>query len=106
MSFLYSLFSPTHVLALENRSIVLETGIRIAWPQLVANLTGFVAASAFGVCTLVFLIGASLLVISAGDQTKVDNGKKMMVGALIGLAIIMGSYGILRTILYFLYEGA
>jgi hypothetical protein len=70
------------------------------------NITGFVASTAVGLCTLVFLIGAAQLVTSRGDQTAVDNGKKAMIGAAIGLAIIMGSYGILRTLIFFLYAGS
>lgn len=90
---------------LEHRTVILTTGVRIAWTEVFMNITGFLAASAVGVCTLIFLLGASQLVISHGDQTKVDNGKKMMTGALTGLAIVLGSYGILRTVIFFLYAG-
>ena len=103
---LHLLTAPAKALALEDRSVVLNTGIRISWVEAFSNLTGFVAGSAIGVCTLLFLYGAGQLVISRGDQTQVDNGKKAMINALIGLAIVLASYGILRTVLYFLYEGA
>ena len=94
-----------------DRSITLTTGIRSAngslfpWMTVITNITAFVSMSAIGVCTVIFLIGAAQLVLSHGDQTKVDNGKKMMIGALIGLAIILGSYAIVRTLVYFLYVG-
>ncbi len=90
---------------LEERSVTLTTGVRIAWTQVFMNITGFLAATALGLCSLIFLIGAAQLTMARGDQGKVDNGKKAMIGALIGLAIIMGSYGILRTFIYFLYAG-
>lgn len=92
--------------AVAQRSIVLGTGVRIPFIQVMANIYLFMAVSAVGICTVLFLIGAAQLTVSRGDQTKVDNGKKMMISALVGLAIIIGSYGIMRTILYFLYEWA
>ena len=105
--FLLRLFiAPEKAWALQDRFIVVTTGIRIPFNEAIANLTGFVAISAVGVCTLLFLVGAAQLVISHGDQTKVDNGKKMMISAPIGLAIVLSSYGVVRTVLYFLYEGA
>ena len=107
MSFLSFLLTvPMQALALEQRSVVLTTGVRIPWIAAMSNLTGFVAVSAVGVCTLAFLYGAGQLVLSRGNQTEVDNGKKAMIHALIGLAIVLGSYGIIRTVLYFLYEAA
>ena len=106
MSLLRLLLLPVRVLALEDRSVVLTTGIRIPFIQVVGNVTAFAATSATGVCTLLFLIGAAQMTVSHGDQTKVDNGKKMMLSALAGLAIVLSSYAIVRTILFFLYEGA
>ena len=89
--------------AYAQRSIVLTTGIRISIAQVFVNLYAFLAITGVGLCTLIFVAGAASLVLSHGDQTKVDNGKKMMIGSLIGVAIIMGSYGILRTVFFFLY---
>ena len=106
MPLLYFLFAPQTAYALQNRFVFLATGVRISFTQLMGNITGFVAMSAAGVCTLLFLFGAVQITVSHGDQTKVDNGKKMMVSALVGLAIILSAYAIVRTVLYFLYEGA
>ena len=99
------LLAPAAAYALEERFVILGTGVRIPFTQLMGNLTAFLAVSATGVCTLLFLVGAAQITISHGDQTKVDNGKKMMISALIGLAIILSAYAIVRTVLYFLYEG-
>jgi hypothetical protein len=105
MSFLKILLAPVAALAADPRFVTMGTGVQIGWIQAMGNLTRFVVLTATGVCSLLFLAGAAQLTISRGDQTKVDNGKKMMVSALIGLAIVMGSYGIIRTVLFFLYEG-
>lgn len=97
---------PEKAVALFQRFIVVDTGVRTPFLQVMGNIYTFMAVSAAGVCTLLFLLGAAQLTVSKGDQTKVDNGKKLMISALIGLAIILGSYGIIRTVLYFLYEWA
>ena len=105
MSLLHFLFTPGLAFAGEYVTQPLFVpGLRVPFLQVMGNLYQFMAVSAVGVCTLLFLIGAGLLTVSHGDQTKVDNGKKLMISALVGLAIILGSYGIMRTILYFTYE--
>lgn len=99
------LLAPASAAALQQRTVVLTTGIRISFTQLLANITAFLAVTGVGFCTLVFLLGAAQIVTSHGDQTKIDNGKKMMFGSLTGLALITCSYGIIRTVLWFLYGG-
>ncbi len=106
MSFLHFLFTPATAYALEERFVILGTGVRISFVQLMGNLISFLAVSAVGVCTLLFLVGAAQITVSHGDQTKVDNGKKLMISSLIGLAIVLSAYAIVTTVLYFLYEGA
>lgn len=88
------------------RFIVVTSGVRISFTQAMSNITMFLAVSAVSVCTVLFLVGAAQLTMSRGDQTKVDNGKKLMISALVGLAIVLSSYAITSTVLYFLYEGA
>ena len=106
MQLLRLLIAPERVLALEDRFVVVTTGIRISLNQATSNIIAFLATSAVGVCTLIFLIGAAVLTFSGGDQTKKDNAKNIMKFSLIGLAIILASYGIVRTVLYYLYEAA
>lgn len=90
----------------EYRCVTINTGVRIPWVQAFSNVLGFASGSAVGICTLLFLVGAAQITISHGDQTKIDNGKKMMISALVGLAIILSAYAIVRTVLYFLYVGS
>ena len=107
MSFLVRILTaPTAASALEERFVILGTGIRISFVQLVSNLISFLAVSVLSVCTVLFLIGAVQVTVSHGDQTKIDNGKKLMISSLVGLALVLSSYAIVRTVLYFLYEGA
>ncbi len=103
MTLLRLLLVPSLAQAAEGRFVVVTTGVRIPFSQMMSNVTGFLAVSSVSVCTLLFLLGAAQLTISAGDQTKVDNGKKMMISSLIGLAFVLSAYAIVRTVLFFLY---
>ncbi len=93
---------PVRALALQQSTITVP-GLRITFSQLMRNIVGFLASTAVLVCTALFLIGAYLMVFRAYDSNKLDEGKAIMKGALIGLAVILGSYGILRTVLSVLY---
>ena len=99
------LLIPARAQALVERFVVLNTGIRISIPQVLSNVIGFLAITSVALCSLIFLLGAGQLVISHGDQTKVDTGKKMMTGSLMGLGLVLSAYAIVRTVLYFLYFG-
>lgn len=66
-----------------------------------ANDAFFFAA---GIIALtIFLIGAFMMVIGGVNETILQNAKKAMKGSLIGLALITGSYGIYRTVLWWFY---
>ena len=51
----------------------------------------------------IFLVGAFRMVISAGNDSELQSAKGMMKGALIGIALVSGSYGIYRTVVFWLY---
>lgn len=55
------------------------------------------------IAVTIFLVGAFMMVISAGQDTMLQAGKRAMKGSLIGLALIAGSYGIYRTVVWWLY---
>ncbi len=44
-----------------------------------------------------------MMVGSQGQPDRVGTAKKLMTGSLIGMAIVLCSYTILRTVLFFLY---
>jgi hypothetical protein len=95
--------APITASALYDRSMVVQTGVRISIEQLFANVYGFAAASVVSITSVLFLIGASYLVASHGDSNMVDKGKKIMIGSLIGMGIVLGAYGILRTLFAIIY---
>jgi hypothetical protein len=83
----------------------------VCWPgvacmtnvQVLGNVINALFVSASAVCVSIFILGAGFMVFSAGNDTPLQRGKGMMTGSLIGLAIIVGSYAIFRTVVFFLY---
>jgi len=80
--------------------VTLQTGIRASFPAVMTAIVNFLAGSALAVCTAVFFIGAFRMVAYAAKPDKATKGKDIMLDALKGFAIILGSYGILRTLLF------
>lgn len=78
-------------------------GTQISPLQLLGQIAVFAVVSAAIICTCIFIIGAFFLVASHGKDDLVQKGKDFMTGALIGLVVVLGSYGLLRTMLYAIY---
>ena len=95
--------APAAAFALEHRTILMTTGIRVSFATAVQNVVGYLAVSSVAVCTVLFLVGATYLVGSAGQPGPVETGKKLMKGSIIGMAIVLLSYSILRTVLFLIY---
>ena len=54
------------------------------------------------VAAMLFIVGGILMIGSGGSDTFLSTGKKIMKGSLIGFAIVLGSWMILSTVLYFI----
>lgn len=73
-------------------------------PQAVLeNVVQFLLGAGGFVCITVFMLGAFYMVFSRGKEDLLQKGKDLMIGAVVGLAVILGSYGIIRTFFYVLY---
>lgn len=57
--------------------------------------SGFVALT-------LFIVGGVLMIGSGGSDALLSSGKKIMKGSLIGYAIVLMSWMILSTVLYFI----
>jgi hypothetical protein len=53
-----------------------------------------------------FMYGGWLMISSAGDHHAVSEARKIMTGTVIALALVLGSYVIVSTILYVIGGGA
>lgn len=71
--------------------------------QILANIARFLMAMGVFVCITVFMLGAFYMVFSRGKEDLLQKGKDLMIGAVVGLAVILGAYGIIRTFFYVLY---
>lgn len=67
--------------------------------SVVATLQG----SVIPVAVAVFTIGAALYVISGEKEDRKNQGKEFMIGALIGVAIVVAAKAILNLTIYFIY---
>jgi hypothetical protein len=99
---MYQFLIPT-AHALEQRFMVINTGIRVSFGQVLSNAVNFFTGSIAIVCVTIFLLGAGYWVAAAGKQELIDTGKKHMLGALQGLAVTLGAYAIVRTAFFLLY---
>ncbi len=79
-------------------------GNTIDLQQFMGNIVSLGTRWIVGLTTTLFLIGAFMMVLFAGQQTKVDLGKKIMTGALTGLAVVMLSYAIIESVFYVIYS--
>lgn len=63
--------------------------------------------SIVSITAAVFITGALLYIIgSFGKEDLKSNGKNMMIGSLIGMAIVLFARAILHIVLYFMYAGS
>ena len=86
----------------EGRSITVNLGSKIDFWMLIGNILSFLAAAALSIAPVVFLAGVLMYTIGGVDSGRADSGKKLMMASLVGFAVIIGSYSILRVLYYFL----
>ncbi|MEA3248928.1 MAG: TrbC/VirB2 family protein, partial [Patescibacteria group bacterium] len=67
-------------------------------PELLARIITIFTAIAGSVALLMFVYGGIMWLSSGGNKERIETGKKAVVYAVIGLAIIFGSYAILRAL--------
>jgi hypothetical protein len=72
-------------------------------PIMINNVISVAINSITAVCTAIFIVGALLFTISAGDEQRKSLGKDLMIGAMIGIAIVTGARGIMNLVYFFLY---
>ncbi|MBI3336823.1 hypothetical protein HYZ98_04655 [Candidatus Peregrinibacteria bacterium] len=68
------------------------------------NVVNFLMKMGVYVCITVLMLGAFYMVFSRGKEDLLQKGKDLMIGAVVGLAVILGVYGIIRTFFFVLYK--
>lgn len=104
-SLLFALLQPSRaVAALQQRFLTVDTGFgNITFAELSNNLTNIMLYILAVLCFIFFLVGAYYLVVSGGNETRVGKGKDLMIGSLIGLAVALAAYAIIRTVFYVIF---
>ena len=70
--------------------------------QLIINMIDFaITYLAFPLVVLFFLIGGFLLLTSGGSPNRIEQGKKAITGAVIGLVIVLTSVVVIHTFFTF-----
>lgn len=66
------------------------------------NIVTFLGQAIVFVSGAMFLTGAFLLILSGARESLKELGKNLMIGSLVGLGVVLGSYAIWRTVAWFL----
>jgi len=69
---------------------------------LVQNVMNFVLKAAFIICIVLIIYGGFRWMFSFGNQSNISLGQKVIVSAIFGLIIVLASWIIVNTILWFL----
>ncbi|MDO8649433.1 MAG: hypothetical protein Q7R81_06670 [Candidatus Peregrinibacteria bacterium] len=96
---------PQAVLATHQKPNRLQVaiGVDLKLGDIIGNVLEFLVTAIIMLCTVLFAAGAFHFVFSHGQEKFVTRGKDLMIYSLVGLAVVLGAYGILRTVVYILY---
>lgn len=83
--------------------VIIRTGVTSTVAQVLAGLVNVQLAGAGIIATGLFLIGAMIMIGSTGNDQFVTAGKRLMKASVIGLVIVLSSWMILSTLVYFIY---
>jgi type IV secretory pathway VirB2 component (pilin) len=89
-----TLVTPLSLLAAELTNPLGTTDIRVIVARVIQAILGVTGS----VALLVFIYGGFMYLISAGDPDKVKKGKNALLYGVIGLAIIVGAYMLVKTV--------
>lgn len=70
----------------------------LTFAQVVQKITDFLILIAAPLATIMVIVGGYYMVTAAGDSEKFSTGKKTIVYAVLGLAIILLADGVARII--------
>lgn len=69
---------------------------------LINKAIGFVLSFVFGLSVLMIVVAGVMYIISAGDDAKVENAKKWLTYAVVGLIVALLGYAIVYAVSNFL----
>ena len=85
------------------RQLSVNLGSNLSVEAILTNIINYMAGAIIFLASVMFVIGAFFITFSRGEADSVTKGKNFMIGSVIGMTIVLGSYAILRTVFYFIY---
>ncbi len=73
--------------------------------QVMVNIITLILSISGSLALLMFVYGGFLWLISGGNAARVEQGKQILVGALIGLVIIFTSYSLITIVISLIRTG-
>lgn len=86
--------------------VIVNTGYAGNLPELILRVVNFLSYSIGTFCTLAFIVGGAMLVLSRGQDPLLGRAKSLMIESLIGLGLVLGARGILQIVMYVLSVNA
>jgi hypothetical protein len=85
------------------RTLGVNIGTALNVEQILTNIINYMAGAIIFVAAVAFAVGAFYITFSRGEPDLVKRGKDMIIGSVIGMAVVLGSFAILRTVFFFIY---
>ena len=85
-------------------TVCIDTGIskHVTLASVMGNIVNVLLYWSGFVALTLFIVGGILMIGSGGSDALLSSGKKIMKGSLIGYGIVLMSWMILSTVLYFI----
>lgn len=71
-------------------------GVSVTPTSIIGGIVGLLKGVIVAFCTVIFALGALFMILGAGKEDLFQKGKTMMIGGVIGLAVVIGAPVILR----------
>jgi hypothetical protein len=94
-------FAPVSTLA---RQLPLNIGPVNNVETILTRLINYMAYTVVFAASAMFAVGALYITFSRGESDLVKRGKGLIIGAVVGSAIVLGAFTILRTMMYVIYS--
>lgn len=72
-------------------------GANVKPADIITSIVNFLWAVIVAFCTVIFAVGALFMILGAGKEDLFQKGKTMMIGGIVGLAVVIGAPAMLRT---------
>lgn len=82
--------------------VCIGTGVSSTIPSILQGFVNVLFGWAALVATALFMLGSILMVGSGGEEKYLSAGKAIMKSSMIGFAIVLSSWLILSTVIYFI----